>query len=116
MRQNVKKRKKHNIANKWDELSFKDKLSYVFACTAFAAGWILTFIAFLIPPMGIIHNSVLWVLGQALLFSGAVIGIGQYYSSQMRNFKADIIDFVADKENNSEETELELENNEDTNI
>jgi hypothetical protein len=48
--------------------------------------------------MGQVHDTVLWILGQALLFTGAVIGIGQYYNSQVLNFKKDIMKFVATHE------------------
>lgn len=89
------------IKQTWKELSFKERISYVFATICFFLGWLITFIGFLLPPMGQVHETILWILGQALLFTGAVIGIGQYYNSQVTLFKKDIIDFI--KTNKEEE-------------
>ena len=82
------------IKQTWEDLSFKERMSYVFATGSFALGWVITFVGFFLPPMGQVHETVLWVLGQALLFTGAVIGIGQYYNSQVLNFKKDIMHFI----------------------
>ena len=47
----------------WNDLTTKEKLSYGFAIAAFIFGWGLTIAGFIVPPMGEIANSVLWVLG-----------------------------------------------------
>lgn len=43
----------------------------IFGCT-------LTTIAFFIEPMGEIHDSVLWVLGQCFIYAGGALGIATY--------------------------------------
>lgn len=76
---------------KWKDLSFRDKLAYVFAVLSFLCGWVFTGIGFFMPPQGEVSNSVLWILGQALLFTGAVIGIAQYYQGQLNEFKSSVM-------------------------
>lgn len=76
--------------NKYKDLSFKDKAAYALAIAAFTVGWAITIAGFIVPPLGEINSTVLWVLGQSLLFSGSVIGIAQYYSAQLRDFKGNI--------------------------
>lgn len=83
-----------NLKNKWESLSYKDKLSYSLAIAAFALGWIITIIGFFVSPVGEIHSTVLWVLGQSLLFTGSIIGIAQYYSTQLNEFKSNIINSI----------------------
>lgn len=83
-----------NLKNKWESLSYKDKLSYLLAIAAFALGWIITIIGFFVSPVGEIHSTVLWVLGQSLLFTGSIIGIAQYYSAQLNDFKSNIINTI----------------------
>ena len=48
------------------------------AIASLVAGWLLTYIAFAIDPAGEVHDSVLWVLGQALTFSGSLLGAKSY--------------------------------------
>ena len=57
-----------------------NKLDYnTYVATAtLVAGWSLTVAAFIIDPTGQVHDSVLWVLGQALTFSGSLLGAKSY--------------------------------------
>ena len=82
---------------KWNDLHFKDKLSYSFAIICFVIGWIITFIAFFVPPVGVVADSILCVLGQSLTFTGAIIGIGQHYNAQTQNFKREVTNFIKSK-------------------
>lgn len=41
-------------------------------------GVILTASAFCIEPVGEIHDSVLWTLGQCLIYAGGALGIANY--------------------------------------
>lgn len=87
----------HKYIKNWEDLIFKDKLSYIFAIVCFILGWIITFIAFFIEPIGTVADSVLYILGQSLLFSGGIIGIGHYYNAQTQNFKYEIKKFIKSK-------------------
>ena len=74
----------------WNELRFKDKLSYVLCIFSFIIGVILTIAGFIVKPLGDIDDSVLTSLGLFLSFSGSIIGITQHYSHQLENFKEEI--------------------------
>lgn len=69
------------------ELTIKERISYIFATLAFIIGWALTIAGFIVPPTGEISGSVLWVLGQALLFAGSVIGISEHYGAELDKIK-----------------------------
>ena len=71
-------------------MAIKEKLSYITCVSSFVIGWILTIVGFILPPSGEVSDSVLWILGQSLLYTGAVLGISSYYSSQLNNFKTEV--------------------------
>lgn len=56
----------------------KDALAVYSAVGMLIFGAGLTLAGFIIEPMGVIDDSVLWVLGQALLYAGGIFGIGMY--------------------------------------
>ena len=74
----------------WNELHFKDKLSYVLCIFSFIIGVILTIAGFIVKPLGEVDDSVLTSLGLFLSFSGSIIGIAQHYSHQLEHFKKEI--------------------------
>lgn len=76
---------------------FKEKLSYVFASVALGFGILLTFLGFLVDPMGVVDDSVLWVLGQTLIYSGSIVGISMHYKQELNNFKDDIHKLLKEK-------------------
>lgn len=53
-------------------------MAVISACVMLGFGIILTAIGFALDPTGEIHDSVLWVLGQSLIYAGAVFGIAAY--------------------------------------
>lgn len=76
----------------------KEALGYYTAIAAFLFGWGLTISGFITPPLGEIADSVLYVLGQSLIYTASVIGIGQYFSSEMRHFKREMHRYVEEEE------------------
>lgn len=72
----------------------KDTIATISACVMLAFGIILTSIGFVIEPVGEIHDSVLWVLGQSLLYAGGIFGITVYakrqINKQFEDFKQQI--------------------------
>lgn len=56
----------------------KENITVYSAVAMLAFGCILTTIAFFIDPMGEIHDSVLWVLGQCFLYAGSAFGLAAY--------------------------------------
>lgn len=56
----------------------KDTIAVTSAMVMLLFGIALTTAGFVIPPTGEIHESVLWVLGQALIYAGSIFGIAYY--------------------------------------
>ena len=46
------------------------------------AGVAMAFIALLLPPPGEIHDSVLYVFAQILIYSGTVFGLDSYFTKK----------------------------------
>lgn len=68
----------------------KEKASVLTAVAAFVLGWGLTVAGFIVEPLGEVADSVLWVLGQALIYTASVFGITQYFNSETKKLKRDI--------------------------
>lgn len=66
-------RQKKDTITVWSAISM-----LVFGCT-------LTTVAFFIEPMGEIHDSVLWVLGQCFIYAGGALGISAFARSAARD-------------------------------
>ena len=92
----------NNKKNSWKELSVREKYAYGISATAFFLGWMLTIICFFVDPIGSVTDSVLWILGQVLLFTGSVIGISEHYSSQLKQLKDEIRNEIEHNEENSD--------------
>ena len=71
----------------WKTLDIKQKFAVGSAVIAFFVGWGLSIAAFILPPVGEIHDSVLWVLGQALVYTASVLGIGMYIGSEIKHLR-----------------------------
>lgn len=48
-----------------------------------AWGSLLTTVAFFVEPIGEIHESVLWCLGQVLIYAGSVFGVKSYIDQKL---------------------------------
>lgn len=79
---------------RWRDLSIKEKTAIVTAIIAFCIGWGLTISGFVIPPVGEVADSVLWILGQTLVYAASVFGITTYFTSETKRMKSDIEDYV----------------------
>ena len=75
---------------KWVDLNIKEKLAIITACAAFALGWVMSIASFIVPPLGIVSDSVLWILGQSLIYSASVFGITAYFRSETIQLKRDV--------------------------
>ena len=96
-----------SFKEQWLNLSIKTKIAYITAIVAFAIGWGLTIAGFIIGA-GVVSDSVLWILGQALIYAASVFGVGMYVSASVKNMKKAIGNFMA-KEMKGEPTPEELE-------
>lgn len=50
-------------------------------------GIILAFVALLMPPPGEIHDSVLYIFAQILIYCGSIFGIDCYITQRFKNLK-----------------------------
>ena len=80
---------KKEMKTKWEDLGIKEKLAITSACIAFAAGWTLTGIAAFVPLL-LSEQSVLWILGQSLIYSASVFGIAAYFKSETIQLREDV--------------------------
>ena len=56
----------------------KEIIHYTTAIVLLLAGIILAFLGFYMPPEGQIHDSVLWLFAQCLIYAGSVFGLQLY--------------------------------------
>lgn len=89
------------------KLDIKTKFAIGSAVVAFLAGWGLTIAGFVIPPKGEVHDSVLWILGQALIYAASVFGVGMYLNSEMTKLRAENRRFIKETIEGEKENEEE---------
>lgn len=77
------------MKTKWIDLGIKERLAIASACIAFIAGWTLTGIAAFVPLL-LSEQSVLWILGQSLVYSASVFGIAAYFKSETIQLKENV--------------------------
>ena len=104
--ENKKRMKQH-----WKDLDIKDKLAVSTACMAFLAGWLLTGLAAFVPLL-LSEQSVLWILGQSLVYSASVFGVAAYFKSESVQLRRDVDKHLAHTERMIIERER-LRNNQD---
>lgn len=73
----------------WNDLNIKEKLSIASACMAFIIGWGLVICAAFVPIL-LSEQGVLFILGQALIYSASVFGVALYFKAESIQMKADI--------------------------
>lgn len=56
----------------------KETIHYTAACVMLLVGTVFCAWSCAVPPEGEIHSSVLWLMGQIIIFVGCVFGITQY--------------------------------------
>ena len=74
----------------WSDLSVKEKIAIISAIAAFVIGWCMSIGAFFVPPMGEVADSILWILGQALLYAASVFGVSAYFRSETVQLRRDM--------------------------
>ena len=60
-------------------------------------GMVITTAGFLIPPTGEVHDSVLWIFGQTLVFAGAILGVSLHVDNSVKAIEAKIEERVHKK-------------------
>lgn len=57
---------------------WRDIVHYASAVFMLIFGSVLCVLSLYIPPKGVIDGSVLWVLGQCIIFAASIYGVKQY--------------------------------------
>lgn len=68
---------------KWNNQS-KEIVAHIAAGLLLFFGMAMVVAGFIIPPAGEVHDSILWVFGQTLVFSGAVLGISLHVDNSIK--------------------------------
>ena len=89
---------------KWDNTT-KEILSYSFALISLLGGFGLTIAGFIVDPTGQIHESVLFVLGQCLVFAASICGISMHVKRGMNEISNYVKEEVKTHLKKQEETE-----------
>lgn len=53
-------------------------------------GILISTAGFAVPPLGEVHGSVLWILGQALIYSGSIFGLTAYAHHKINEIETHI--------------------------
>lgn len=75
---------------KWTKQT-KEVVSYIFAATSLIFGFALTVAGFIVPPLGIIHESILWILGQCFVFAGGITGLALSVDNVKKQIKSELM-------------------------
>lgn len=68
----------------------KDTIATWSAVGMLGFGVILTTAGFIIPPVGEVHDSILWILGQVLIYTGSIFGITMYTNHRLAEMSNEI--------------------------
>ena len=83
----------------------KSTIAVISACVMLIFGILLTTIGFFVNPLGEVSDSVLWILGQALIYAGSIVGIATYTKGVIREQVSDLEQRYKNKKGASDETE-----------
>lgn len=89
---------------KWNNTT-KEILSYSFALLSLLGGFGLTIAGFIVDPTGQIHESVLFVLGQCLVFAASICGISMHVKHGINEISNHVKEEVKTYLKKQEETE-----------
>lgn len=65
----------------------KEWIQYILCLVCIAGAMIMSFLAMYIDPAGEIHNSILWLIAQVLVFCGSLMGINSLHQVQLKKIK-----------------------------
>lgn len=79
------------------KMDLKQKTAYATAIVAFVLGWVLVIWGFFMPPKGEVADSVLWILGQSLIYTASVLGVTMYFNSEMVKLRAETRRYIREE-------------------
>lgn len=68
----------------------RDNILMVSACITLVASVAFAAAGFVVSPVGEIHDSVLWMCAQFLLYTGSALGIATYMQSKFIDIRRDL--------------------------
>lgn len=68
----------------------KSWIQYGSAVGMLVSGVGLTVAGFLVPPVGVISDSVLWYAAQTMIYAGSVFGVSVYVNERLSQFRRDL--------------------------
>ena len=74
---------------------------------SFILGWAITIAGFIAPPLGVVDNSVLIILGESLTYVGAALGLKEYANKSILLLKSNVEKNESGNLENSKENEQE---------
>ena len=98
-----------NCEQEWKDLPVREKIAIITAVAAFIVGWGMSIAGFWLPPIGEVADSVLWILGQALIYAASVFGLTGYFTSETRRLRQDINMKIEDYERHRKMEDIEDE-------
>lgn len=97
---------------KWNNQT-KEIIAYGFAFISLLFGFGISIAGFIVDPPGQLHESVLWVLGQALVFAGAIVGVNLHIKRGMDEIQNNIKDEIKNHfDKHNDEYHLDNKDNE----
>ena len=82
------------MMEKWKDLDIKNKVAIITAIVAFFFFFCLTIAGFWVPPVGEVADSILWILGQSLVYAASVLGIGMYVGGEVKRLKGEVRNYM----------------------
>ena len=86
----------------WNEICHIKELTALFALIF---GFCLSLAGFIVNPTGVVDQSVLWILGQCLLYAGSIYGISTHYQKKQKELENKIYKRL-NKKNQEEEDDI----------
>ncbi len=82
----------------------RGNIAVISAIAMLSFGMIFTGIGFFVAPLGEVSDSVLWILGQALIYAGSIFGIATYTKGLIREQVSDLEQRYRGKKGENDET------------
>lgn len=70
--------------------NMKEEITYFSAILILLFGIGLSTAGFIVSPLGVVDESVLWILGQCFIYAGSIFGITSYVKLKVNMMKTDL--------------------------
>lgn len=90
-----------------EKLTTRDKLLFTCAIVTLIAALGFGVAGFIVSPVGEVHDSVLWLIAQLLLFTASAFGLGAYTTATTRAVRKEMRRFASKHKTSNEDPEEE---------